>query len=89
LNDAQFSPDDSKFDHGVLSTPTGLSGASAPLNAMPADTLSEKADKPVPRCTTLRIPRIGENMNCIKAYKLKKAPNRQPRSAVCANESTL
>jgi hypothetical protein len=51
LNDAQFSPGDSKFDQGVLSTPVGLSGASAPLHAMPADTLSEKADKPVPRCT--------------------------------------
>ena len=23
-------------------------------------------------------------MNCIKAYKLKKAPNRRPRSVVCA-----
>jgi hypothetical protein len=48
---------------------------------MPADALSEKADKPVPRCTMARRTpgRIGENMNCINAHKLEKAPNRRPR----------
>jgi hypothetical protein len=54
-----FPPDDSKFDHGVLSTRVGLSGAGAPLNATPADTLSEKADKPVPR-RTLQVFGAGE-----------------------------
>jgi hypothetical protein len=28
-------------------------------------------------------------MNCIKAYKLKKAPNRQPRSVVCATAGAV
>src|ERR1700723_2893720 len=32
----------------------------------------------------LPIPRMGENLNCIRAYKLKKTPNRHPRSAVRA-----
>jgi hypothetical protein len=39
--------------HCVASAPTGLSGASAPLNAMPAHTMSEKADKPLQRRTGL------------------------------------
>ena len=44
-------PATEEVSHCVASAPTGLSGASAPLNAMPADPMSEKADKPVPRCT--------------------------------------